>query len=232
MREYRYETHLHTSDVSVCGKSPADEMIRACIAAGYDGTVVTDHINPSTFAKLDLPGWERKSEHFLKGYRKACEAARGTDFTVLLGAEFHFFENFNDYLVYGLTEDILCREIDDTIFEWGIKRFSAFCRDHDLLLIQAHPFRVDMTMVRPGLLDGIEVMNGHVNHDSRNFLARAFADYAGYIKTAGSDAHHVDDVGQGGIITDHRITDISEIVAEFRKGAKLIIPEGQKQYFE
>ena len=40
---YLYETHLHTSQGSACGKAEGAQMARACKAAGYTGIFVTDH---------------------------------------------------------------------------------------------------------------------------------------------------------------------------------------------
>ena len=223
---YRFETHVHSAEVSRCGRVPAAEMVGLYKAAGYSGLCLTDHINPWTFMDLDLPTWEDKVTHFLKGYHAAKEAA-GEDFTVLLGAEFHFHENNNDYLVYGLTEDILYG-LGGDILDWGIAKFSPFCRENGLLLMQAHPFRNSMVVNKPDVVDGIEVMNGHPRHDSRNFIARAWAEHYGLLMSSGSDAHERGDQARGGLLTEKPITSLEELIAEIRKGAKLIIPEDQQ----
>lgn len=224
---YQFEIHAHTSEVSRCGRVAGAEMVRLYREAGYSGMVITDHVNPWTFQDLGLTGWEAKAQHFLKGYRAAKEAG-GADFTVLLGAEFHFYENSNDYLVYGLTEELLCGELDDTILEWGIVRFSEFCRERGLLLIQAHPFRNNMVINPPNLVDGVEVMNGHPRHDSRNFLARAWAERYGLLMTSGSDAHQPEDAARGGILTESPILTMEALTAELRRGARLIVPDDMK----
>lgn len=228
--KYRFETHAHTSDVSRCGHVPAEEMVRLYEKAGYSGMVITDHINPVTFRDLDLPTWDDQAEHFLRGYRSA-RAAASPDFTVLLGAEFHFHENSNDYLVYGLTEELIF-SLGGDILDWGIERLSRFCREKGLLLIQAHPFRNSMVVNDPRLLDGIEIMNGHPRHDSRNFVARSWAEHYGLLYTSGSDAHMTGDVGRGGLLTDAPIRSLRELIAEIRRGPELIIPEDQRCYFE
>ena len=40
---YKYETHLHTSEVSKCAYNTGAEMVRAYKKAGYTGIFVTDH---------------------------------------------------------------------------------------------------------------------------------------------------------------------------------------------
>ena len=219
---YSFETHVHSSEVSRCGRVPAAEMVELYKKAGYAGLCLTDHINPWTFHGLDLPTWEDKTEHFLKGYR-AAKAAAGENFTVLLGAEFHFHENNNDYLVYGLTEELLF-SLGDDILAWGIDRFSPFCREHGLLLMQAHPFRNSMVVNKPDVVDGIEVMNGHPRHDSRNFIARAWAEHYGLLMSSGSDAHQPEDAARGGLRTEKPIETLDDLIAAIRSGAELIIP--------
>ncbi len=221
----KFETHCHTGEVSACGRVPAAEFVSLYKAAGYSGLCITDHINPWTFPKEVCGSWEKMLRYFLRGYQSA-RAAAGDDFDVLLGAELHFHENSNDYLIYGLTEDFMAREFDADILDWNIRRLSDFCRANDLLLIQAHPFRTGMTVTDPALLDGVEVMNGHPRHDSRNFMAEAWANRFGLLKTSGSDAHDPGDVAYGGIYIEHRLRTIDDLKAEIRRGAKLIRPAG------
>ena len=224
MEYLKFETHCHTAEVSACGRVPAAEMAALYKAAGYSGLCITDHINPWTFPET-LTSWEEKSRYFLQGYRNA-KAAAGEDFDVLLGGEFHFYENNNDYLVYGLTEEFVEKELDNDILDWGIQRFSDFCRANGLLLIQAHPFRSAMQINPPDRIDGIEVLNCHPRHDSRNFIAELWANRFGLLKTSGSDAHQPEDIGTGGIYVKQRLSTIDMLVNEIRGGAKLIRPAG------
>jgi hypothetical protein len=61
----------------------------------------------------------------------------------------------------------------------------------DSLLIQAHPNRDGMTKISPDLLDGMEILNLHPGHNSRNpFTERIVRDNPHLIPTAGTDYHH------------------------------------------
>ena len=40
---YKTEPHLHTSEVSLCGKISAEEMIKLYSKAGFSTVFVTDH---------------------------------------------------------------------------------------------------------------------------------------------------------------------------------------------
>ena len=42
------DTHVHTCQVSPCGKVPAKEMIELYKEAGYGGVIITDHYYKGT----------------------------------------------------------------------------------------------------------------------------------------------------------------------------------------
>ena len=46
------EMHFHTSEISVCGRVPAAEGVRAYKEKGYDALVVTDHFHSDYFDSL------------------------------------------------------------------------------------------------------------------------------------------------------------------------------------
>jgi hypothetical protein len=61
----------------------------------------------------------------------------------------------------------------------------------DILIIQAHPFRKNMTLAPENLVDGIEVFNLHPNHNSRVGYASRYAEDLGRcVCTCGTDFHH------------------------------------------
>ena len=100
----KLETHLHTSEVSQCGRIPAREMIRRYHAAGYGAVVVTDHFLPGRFHS------RAARETFLTGYRLAAQEGAALGLTVLPGMELRFAGGDEDayvdnYLGFGLVED-------------------------------------------------------------------------------------------------------------------------------
>jgi predicted metal-dependent phosphoesterase TrpH len=98
----------------------------------------------------------------------------------------------------------------------------------DILLYQAHPFRKDMTIIKPELLFGIEVQNTHPRHDSRNDIAMAWAEKYGLHKIAGSDCHQVVDVGTSAIVTDENVQTMDDLVRVLRNDQFTMIREPQK----
>jgi predicted metal-dependent phosphoesterase TrpH len=94
----------------------------------------------------------------------------------------------------------------------GPREFGAFARENGILFYQAHPFRNGITVVPPEALFGIEVLNTHPRHDSRNDIALAWAEKYGLHKIAGSDCHQTCDVGTSAIVTDETVRSVEDLV--------------------
>ncbi len=103
------------------------------------------------------------------------------------------------------------------------KTFSRYSRAEGILFIQAHPFRNYMTIVDTKNIDGIEVFNGHIEHDSRNSIADAWADMHRLIKTSGTDFQHATHFPDGGIITKFEIKTSEELVSTLKLGKYKLI---------
>ena len=220
MGRFLYELHCHTSEVSICGKVAAKDVVENYIKAGYSGIVITDHFNRCTFQNQP----EGMAEHYLAGYR-AAKAAAGDRLTVILGMELTFFENANDYLVYGMTEEFVKKHLN--IREIGLERFSALAHENGMVIFQAHPFRNRMTVMPPGLLDGVEVYNGNPRHDSRNDIARMWAEKYEKKMSSGSDYHQTEDLARGGIAVKEPLFDAADIVRVLMNGEAELIEATQ-----
>ena len=126
------------------------------------------------------------------------------------GFELRFDENENDYLVYGMTE-AMCQDYEK-IFAMTPREFKTFADERGVLFYQAHPFRNGMTVTPPECLFGIEVLNTHPRHDSRNDIALAWAEKYDLHKIAGSDCHQTEDVGSSAILTDYPVKNMNDLV--------------------
>lgn len=214
--QYLYETHIHTSEVSGCGKVSIRESVELYKQKGYSGMMVTDHMIPSIFEKCACASWNDKVSRFLEGYLIAKDIA-DYDFDILLGMELRFVkENNNDYLIFGITEDFL-RNNPEPYF-YSLKEFRNIANENNILIIQAHPFRNGMTVTNPKYLDGIETHNGHSEHQSRNEIALAWAKLNNLMGTSGSDFHRYADLARGGMYFNRRIKEESIMVKELLEG--------------
>ena len=61
MKGYRIDTHVHTAEVSPCGKIPAEEVVKLYIEQNYDAIIITDHYHDEYFDSLDTDKWEEKA---------------------------------------------------------------------------------------------------------------------------------------------------------------------------
>ena len=105
----------------------------------------------------------------------------------------------------------------------NLSAFSKIAKENGLLVVQAHPYRRNITRAPIKYLDGIEVHNGCVRHNSRNEKAMARADKYGVIKTSGSDYHQVEDVAHGGIVTTTEIKSNTELLRILKSGSYELI---------
>ncbi len=191
-RMIKTEFHLHTAETSPCGMVPGAELVRALADAGYGAVITTDHYITGMFDSLETRGL------FLKGYHAARNAGEALGVTVLPGMEFRFAGAENDFLVYGMEEADFAA-LPETLCRYSLPDFHAYCREHEFLLFQAHPFRSWCKVQNPAFLDGVEVWNGNVRQVNNNPLALHFAREHNLLEVAGGDVHQLVDVRPQGM---------------------------------
>lgn len=211
------ELHTHTKGVSSCGHIGVTELLDRYHAKGYDALVLTNHLNQWTIgienAADDHDGF---IDNFMSPVKQGREYAEKLGMKLFFGCELRFMQDDNDYLVYGISEEYLRKTPD--ILTMGIGKFHEVAREQGFLVYQAHPFRDWMQVVPPHLVDGIEVNNGHPRQESRNDIARLWADIHGLRMISGSDFHRVGDEAHGGIITFEDVNNDNELVEVLRNG--------------
>ncbi|MBQ2775096.1 MAG: PHP domain-containing protein [Clostridia bacterium] len=224
MKEYLFEMHAHTSQSSTCGEKTAEDVVDIFKSLGYDGIVITDHMNQSTINKAGNVSWKEKVDHFLNGYRTA-KKLETKNFKVLLGMEIRFTENDNDYLVYGIDEEFIYSHEDLNLIP-NMKTFRKIADKNGFIVFQAHPFRLGMTTVNPKLLDGVEVYNAHPNHNSSNDIANAWANKYSLRKTSGSDYHGPIGEHPGGLYFEEKIESEQQLVSALRNNKYRLRTDG------
>lgn len=209
--KYLFDIHVHTAESSRCGETSAANVVERYKNLGYDGLCITDHMNKSN-ARAYGKTYDEQAKAFLKGYHSAKDAAEGK-MQILLGMEIRFEPLDNDYLVYGFDEDLIFTR-DFTAFK-DLEEFREYADENGLMVFQAHPFRKNMVIADPGLLDGMEVYNGHGGHDSRNDIAYRWAEKYGLRKSSASDFHYDTGMEPGGIF-------LSEMPADSKEFARML----------
>lgn len=210
---YRTELHAHTSPASPCSRISPKEMIRLMKEQHYDAVVITNHFfRDGSFMKSEDP-----SAAYLQDFYETKEEGEKQGIRVLLGAEYRFDENGNDYLVYGLDEDFIRGTI--SCFDMGIRDFYKKYHDESRLILQAHPFRNGMVRVEKEYLDGIEIMNMHPNHNSRVAMATKYAREQGFlVQIIGTDLHEVGHEGIAALRTRILPENEAKLVEILRSG--------------
>lgn len=218
METYLYETHLHTSEGSLCGLVPAAEMVRKFKEAGYTGVVITDHFFwGNTTVDRDLP-WDQWVENFCKSYENAKAEGDKIGLQVFFGWESGY--QGTEFLIYGLDKKWLLAhpEIRDCSIE---EQYELVHKDGGIV-IQAHPFRVEpyIKEVRlfPDCVDGVEAINAtHSSpqsvshkHPEWNDQALCYAKEKNLPITAGSDQHKPAMIG-GGMVFSRKMEDIHDL---------------------
>ncbi len=213
--KYKYDLHVHTSPVSTCADfSPAEAAERyACM--GFDGFVLTNHFTPLGLEKHS--SGKDYAEYFLNDYYETKIAGKKLGVDIILGMEIRFPENCNDYLVYGISEDDVytCSEYLKSDYKTFYREFKS---DKNII-IQAHPFRNNITLCDLDYVDGVEVFNLHPGHNSRlGIAAKLVKENPGLIITGGTDFHHEGHQGMCAMCTSKKIKSSIDLAALINSG--------------
>ena len=211
MAKYKTELHCHSKDASGCSHESAEGIVEKYLAAGYTSIVLTNHFCPDSMDN----DWMAKVAQKYDAYDKLVNAADGR-LNILMGMEFRFFDDSNDYLVFGFDREYL--ESRPDILKERIRDFVKKGREHGIMTIHAHPFRFGRLTVNPADLDGIEVFNGHSGHNSNNDIAYMWAQKYGKIMTSGTDHHDPHHIPNGGILTDEPVTSVTQLIEILKSG--------------
>ncbi len=184
-----YETHLHTSVGSKCGRQTPEEQVRRFHRYGYTGIFVTDHFfNGNTAVPYQSLPWEDAVDQFLESYERAKAEGEKVGLDVFFG-----FENSyqgNDVLTYGLGRDWL--KAHPEIMKMPMRQYCQFARSEGGFVVHAHPFReagyIDLIRLLPRSVDAVEILNAN-RTDFENERAEEFARNYNLPVTAGSDIH-------------------------------------------
>ena len=76
MNYHKYDTHVHTSETSICGKVDAKTLVRLYKKAGYTGVVITDHYSRE-FSKQQRMTIGIKGGRIFNGLFTAFEGVKG-----------------------------------------------------------------------------------------------------------------------------------------------------------
>ncbi len=215
---YKYETHLHTSESSACAVLDAVSQVKMYKELGYTGIIVTDHFfNGNTNIPEDLP-WKERVDLFCKGYEHAREEGERIGLDVFFGWEANF--DRTEFLIYGLDKEWLLNHPD--ILNWSIKEQYERVHQDGGLVVHAHPYRIRpyIKEIRlfPEYVDAVEAINAGNGNAVFDLKAILYAREHNLPITAGSDSHGEKGEVRSGLCFHHRLNDIQELITEFKDG--------------
>lgn len=214
---YQYETHLHTSPVSKCGRASVRETLEYYKSLGFSGVFITNHFLDESMAMDPSRSYEDRIRFFFSDVEEGKRLAKEIGITVLGGVE-HSYKGTH-FLVYGLDVDWFLAH--PQIEQMGPSEQLRFFAENGALVIHAHPFRekyVDHIRLFPRCVHGVEIFNAH-RTDLENSMAKIYAAKYGLRATAGSDNHSAS--GErllGGVQFETPLRDEADYVERIKAG--------------
>ncbi|MBQ7344313.1 MAG: PHP domain-containing protein [Clostridia bacterium] len=185
---YRYETHLHSSPASKCGRYSVRDNMEFYKEIGYDGIFLTNHfIDANIGCDRTLP-YEEQIEFFFRDIEEGERLADEVGIKFFWGIESSYLGT--DFLIYGLSKEWYLSHPE--IMEVSRRDMLTMMAENGALIVQAHPFReasyIDHVRLFPYHVHAVETDNCG-NKDFQNEMARLYADTYKLHHSAGSDNH-------------------------------------------
>ena len=202
------ELHLHTKAGSADSSITVDQLGERARAMGTGALVVSEHFRVWS-------EWEREAFELrwkIQLY-PAIEVTTDLGHTLLIGAE-------PALKLPSKTDELLAMAKDRGWFAIAAHPFRQYF-DHGVHISQRPPFEPDLDAAALAQypyfaqVDAIEVANGG-STDLENALALDVATVLGKPVTAGSDAHHIDEIGRQRMDVPELPADLEELSALLR----------------
>ena len=209
----KLETHCHSKGGSHCAKCDPDYIVGRYKDEGYGGIVLTNHYCKVCYDEYAGNTHKEKLDYYFSLYRDFKAACDKAGLKCFLGAEVRAITldfEYKEFMLFGFDEKFLYD--NKPLFYYNQKEMFEIADKNGLFMYQTHPFRNGVNLGDYRYMHGAEAFNGHVNHNNRNELARAFCDSYDLIKTSGTDFHDVGQPIKGGIYMPERVETDGQLV--------------------
>ncbi len=179
------DLHCHSSGISTCCRIPYNIVIDEAKAAGFDAIVLTNHY--CEYYTVDI-GFDAWLEKYIEEYDLAKAYGESVGVKVFFGVEVTMnFDVRVHMLVYGISPQQL--RDNPELYKKDLRGLYEFCRENDLTLVQAHPFRNGTTVLDTDYLDGIEINCHPIYGNTYSDVIPEIARDKKLSVTCGSDYH-------------------------------------------
>lgn len=184
------DCHAHTSGISACCKSTAEEVILEAKKIGIDGIILTNHYAMKLIHNKKLfSDTADMAKKYIEEYKLTKAIGEKHGITVFFGIEVAM-ELYKpaELLIYGVSEEFLLDNIDMCYYTQE-KLYNAV-KAVGGAVIQAHPLRIRKSLLLdPKFFDGVEA-NCHLLYDGTHYEEMSkVAHDNGLIITCGGDYH-------------------------------------------
>lgn len=220
------DTHTHSRGVSLCARATCKEIIDRKIELGYQGAILTNHCQ-SHYYPQTAEAHAVYIEKTIAEYRGAAEYAKARGFTWMLGIEVTVVDPFySDWLLFGVTEEFLRNS--PCLYALSQRELFAYCEKWDVVLVQAHPWRGNLSYCEDQHPGEREFMRGVELNCSDGDLANkekvlATAKAYGVLVTCGTDYHGPERTFVGGMYVPEKIQTSVEFAEYLRKASETYI---------
>lgn len=221
MKQFIYDTHVHTSEVSHCARATAEESVRFYKSIGFTGIIITDHFICGGKTIASQEEWINAVDFLCSGYQKALEIGQQIGLQVFFGWEYTRVPLYGtDFLTYGLSADWLKEHPE--IFSMELGEYLDFIRSSGGMVSHAHPFReagyIDMIRLLPRKVDATEAFSA-CRTDFENAQAMEYADKYSLYKTFGTDNHLGSKQKKlAGMVFERELTDVLDFITVVKSG--------------
>lgn len=177
--------HSHTSGISKCCKTDSAGVIEYAKKAGIDGLVITNHYQKAYVkdGRIDV-----FADRYIDEYKNTEKLGAAADIKIFFGVEVTMQWNSAVHiLIYGITEKFV--RDNPAMFEYSQHRLYESVKEYGGVMIQAHPFRNDSSVLDTSLLDGVEINCHPLYKKSYSDELLHIAHENGMILTCGGDFH-------------------------------------------
>ena len=219
----KIDLHTHCLPISRCAHHNPEEIPQFFLDKGIDAIVLTNHCYPAHCEPLSTD-LKEQAKIYVDVYNKCKKAGEKIGLKVFFGAEIKLINEPNkpEFLLYGLSEEDFINSFP--LYKSTQKELFDFCNQKNILMVQAHPYRVEQGYAPADMryVHGVEIYNPHLLFDPRFDDALKLAVDNEKIKTSGSDFHIKGQAGLAGMIVPDNIEDQFMLRDYLRKDEAMI----------
>ena len=202
------DLHAHSSGISKCCRIDGKNMLIVAKEKGIDGVILTNHYDKS-YITVDS---KELAERYVNEYIYVKKCADELGMKAFFGIEVTMAKHNNVHmLIYGVDCDFLLKYHD--VFDYEQEYLYKLVKEHDGILIQAHPLRRGINVLLDlKYLVGVEI-NCHPLYDATHLdFLNDLAKNNNFILTCGGDFHNDTYRVKCGVYFENHISKIEELV--------------------